>query len=156
MTYAQWTSEEAYSEFLRSTGPPPDIYRPEPVKYRLYRGGTREGPRRVPGCIVIVSVEFAGPDEQRQRRWVDTVFEALDAEPVLHPGGIAGYFHLSTDGTRVLNYAEWTSEEAHREALEDSGQGAIGPGPKWRLVKNFPGVISNGFKRYRLHRSLSR
>ena len=150
LTYSQWTSAEAYREFLRSGGPPPDIERPDPVMYRLYRSRTSN--RRPPGCIVVVEVKFDGPDEPRQRRWVDTVFEALDAEPVLHPGGIAGYFHLSIDGTRVLNYAEWTSEEAHCEAIENSGQGTVGGGTKWREVRDFPGVLSSGFTRYRFFR----
>lgn len=156
LTYAEWTSERAYNEFLRVDGLPQDTARPDPMKYRLYRSRTPEGAPRTAGCIVIVNVEFAGPGEQRLRRWVDTVFEALDAEPILHPGGIAGYFHLSLDGTRVLNYAEWTSEDAHREALENSGQGTIGAGPKWRLVRDFPGVASSGFKRYHLHRGLAK
>jgi hypothetical protein len=48
-----------------------------------------------------------------------------------------------------LNYAEWTTEKEHREALEKPGQG-----PKWSQVQSFPGVLSAGFKRYQLVRSL--
>lgn len=162
VNYAQWTSDEAYHEFARRHPQSrvdqidravPGIERQEPIHYHLYRSRARER-APVAGCVVIVSVEFDGPDEQRQRRWIDTVFEALDAETELHPGGISGHFHVSTDGTRVLNYAEWTSEEAHRDALERSGQGTVGSGPKWRDVKSFPGVRSNGYSRYHLFRSL--
>jgi hypothetical protein len=152
LTYAQWTNHEAYQEFSRTNRPVKD--RSEPIPYKLYRSATSAGPRRIPGCIVIVSVQFDGPDQQRQRKWIDTVFEALEAETELHPGGISGHFHVSLDGTRVLNYAEWIDENSHRDALEKSGQGAVGSGPKWRDVRNFPGVLSNGFKRYRLLRSL--
>jgi NAD(P)-dependent dehydrogenase (short-subunit alcohol dehydrogenase family) len=49
---------------------------------------------------------------------------------------------------------EWTSEEAHREAIERSGQGSVGSGPKWLEVRNFPGIKSSGFKRYGLAQSL--
>lgn len=162
LNYAQWTGDEAYHEFVRRFRQSraeqidhavPGIERSGPFSYWLYRSGVRSD-APVPGCVVIVSVEFDGPDEQRQRRWVDTVFEALDAETEPHPGGISGHFHLSIDGTRVLNYAEWTSEEAHRDAIERSGQGSIGSGPKWRQVRSFPGIRSSGFKRYRLGRSL--
>jgi hypothetical protein len=104
---------------------------------------------------VVVSVTFDGPDEARLRAWVDAVFDALAAEEDLHPGGISGHFHVSTDGTRVLNYAEWTSEEAHREALERSSRGAVGSGPRWREVQTFPGLTSSTVRRYRLLGSLT-
>ena len=98
-----------------------------PVFYRRYRSGTRpDAPE--PGCIVAVSVEFDGPDEARQRAWVDAVFDALASEPEPPAGGIGAHFHVSTDGTRVLNYAEWVDEASHVAALERSGIGAIGRG----------------------------
>jgi hypothetical protein len=113
------------------------------IAYRLYRSGARdEAP--VPGCIVIVDVQTAGHDTAR--RWVDTVFEALAAEATLHPGGISGHFHVSLDGTRVMNYAEWIDEQSHIEAL--SGSGSIGRGPAWRRVQTMPGVTNLGFRRY--------
>jgi len=163
LSYDQWTSNEAYHRSLsgqhRMKANRVDLgvseaERSEPVDYRLYRSRSRDDAPPV-GCVVIVRVMFLGPDEERQRRWVDTVFEALEAETELHPGGISGHFHLSSDGTQVLNYAEWTDEAAHREALAASGQGTIGPGPRWLEVLNFGGVVSNGFKRYKLLRSLS-
>lgn len=162
LNYAQWTGYEAYRQFAQTHLRPrveqidravPGIERSGPVNYRLYRSGVRRD-APVPGCVVIVSVEFDGPDERRQRRWIDTVFEALEAETEPHPGGISGHFHISVDGARVLNYAEWTSEEAHREAIERSGQGSIGSGPKWLQVRSFPGIKSSGYKRYRLAHSL--
>ncbi|MEZ0071525.1 nitroreductase/quinone reductase family protein [Planotetraspora sp. GP83] len=148
LTYTQWTYGEADREFLAGlTGA-------EPVEYSLYRSRVQDEPS-VPGCVVVVSAEFDGPDPERQRRWVDTVFEALDAETEPPPGGISGHFHLSTDGTRVVNYAEWTDEQAHRDAIERSGQGTVGSSPEWRRVLDFSGVRSGGFRRYRLLRSLS-
>jgi hypothetical protein len=136
LNYAQWTGDDAYYRFaqteLRSRAEQidqaiPGIERSGPVNYRLYRSGARpDAP--VPGCVVIVSIEFDGLDEQRLRRRVDTVFEALDAETEPHPGGISGHFHIRVDGTRVLNYAEWTSKKAHRLAIERSGQESIGSG----------------------------
>lgn len=162
--YAQWTSVDSYQTFAASHIPAiarsmeravPGLQRSGPVLYRFFRGNSRGDQTRVPGCVVFVSVEFESADEDRQRRWVDTVFDAVSSDPDLPAGGISGYFHLSLDGTRVLNYAEWVDEAAHREALERSGQGTIGRGPKWLAVRNFPGVRSNGFERYRFHRSLS-
>lgn len=161
LTYSQWTGVEAADAFARGDGPtvfrdlPPAVpgltLRP-PTRYQLYRSGVRED-APVPGCVVIVSVEFDGPDAARQRRWVDLVFGAL-AGTSPHPGGISGHFHVSLDGTRVLNYAEWVDADAHREALEGSGRTALGDGPKWQEVQTFPGIVRSGFRRCTLARSL--
>jgi hypothetical protein len=143
LTYTQWGGEGA------------DLTRAPSVEYRPYRSGTKDD-APTPGCIVVVRVEFEGPDEQRQRDWIDTVFQALDAQTTPHPGGISGHFHVSTDGTKALNYAEWTTEEAHKDALAQSGQGTVGKGPLWQKVLTFPGVKAHGFQRYTFQRGLSR
>ncbi len=150
LTYGQWTDGDAGRAAmagLADAGPQ--------TEFRLYRSGVREDPPPT-GCVVAVRVEFDGPDPERQRRWVDTVFEALESEREPHPGGISAHFHVSVDGTRVFNYAEWTDEAAHRDALTRSGQGAVGPSPVWRRVHAFPGVRGSEVRRHRLAGSLSR
>lgn len=132
----------------------PEVVGGDPVEYRLYRSGVRDDPPPV-GCVVVVRVEFDGPDDRRQRQWVDTVFDALAGETDPPAGGISGHFHASTDGTRVLNYAEWTDEQAHRDALARSDQGTVGVSPGWRRVLEFPGVRESGFRRYRFLRGRS-
>ncbi|GAA5209253.1 antibiotic biosynthesis monooxygenase [Streptomyces thinghirensis] len=164
--HSQWASEQAYEAFvLDPTAAPPRAHRQERVdevdtavpgierlglgRYRRYRSGTREdGPAPVPGCIVIVDVEFEGPDPERQRAWVDAVFEALASEPEPHPGGISAHFHLSTDGTRVLNYAEWESAQAHIDALAAPGDGVGSAPARWERVHNWPGLKSSTVNRY--------
>ncbi|GGW94232.1 antibiotic biosynthesis monooxygenase [Streptomyces chryseus] len=163
--YSQWRSMEDYREFSGTSrdgrnaeidAAVPGIERVGLHAYELYRSTVLApgGPEREPGCVVIVDVEFDGPDPARQRDWVDTVFEALATDPGLHPGGIAGHFHVSTDGTRVLNYAQWESAEAHIEAL--GGTGGVGaPTPQWREVHGYPGVTGGGVARYTPALSLS-
>ncbi|WP_409184044.1 hypothetical protein F9C11_06770 [Amycolatopsis sp. VS8301801F10] len=148
LVYTQWAEGAADPGFVRR------VAEGEPVEYRLYRSGNRDD-STVPGCIVVVSVEFDGADAQRQRRWVDTVFDALASEEKPAPGGISGHFHVSTDGTRVLNYAEWVDEQSHRDALARSGRGTVGVSDEWRKVQEFPGVRGSGVRRYRMVRSLS-
>ncbi|MFC3451423.1 hypothetical protein [Amycolatopsis speibonae] len=133
-TYEQWTSEDAIENLEGA-----------PV-YRLYRGQRGEG---TPGVLVVVSVEFEGPDERRQRDWIDLVFEALASEPARPEGGISGFFHVSADGTRVLNYAEWTSVEAHLAALAAPGANGIGTTDVWKKVQTYPGMSGGSVKRYR-------
>lgn len=162
LAYVQWRDESEFEAYGRTHRPIlaarlkaaiPALAPAAPLFYRRYRSGTRpDAPE--PGCIVAVSVEFDGPDEARQRAWVDAVFDALASEPEPPAGGIGAHFHLSTDGTRVLNYAEWIDEASHRAALERSGIGAIGAGPKWRAVQTFPGLKASRVIRYRLDRRL--
>lgn len=163
VTYSQWAGVEFADAFARGDGPTvfrdllpeiPGLTLAPPTRYRLYRSGTRED-APVPGCVVFVSVEFDGPDAARQRSWVELVFEALAGTPP-PPGGISGHFHVSLDGTQVLNYAEWVDADAHTKALEESGGTAIGDGVKWRAVQTYRGIIRSGFRRCTLARSLQR
>lgn len=165
--YSQWTSEPAYETFVKTHRQErvdeidtavPGIERLGLGRYRHYRsGGTPAGrdgripgriPKRIPGCVVIVDVEFEGPDPDRQRAWVDAVFEALENEPAPHPGGISAHFHLSTDGTRVLNYAEWDSARSHLDALAAPGDGIGSATALWERVQTWPGLKSTTVSRY--------
>lgn len=160
LQYAQWTSADAHRAFEHRHGlewsrqvdeTAPGATRQGPVTWRLHRSSGLREDASVPGCIVVVTVEFDAPDERRQREWIDLVFDVLASETERPAGGIAGHFHVSVDGTRVMNYAEWIDETSHRDALARSGQGGIGPSPRWREVQTFPGIVARGFKRYRLH-----
>ncbi|MDQ0797026.1 antibiotic biosynthesis monooxygenase [Streptomyces sp. B1I3] len=155
--YSQWSGEDAYQDFVRTgrdardaeiDAAVPGIERLGLHTFTLYRSGVREGDDREPGCVVIVDVEFAGPDPARQRDWVDTVFEALGTDPAPVPGGISAHFHVGTDGTRVLNYAEWETAQAHIDALAAAGDGVGSPTPQWQRVQAYPGVTGGGVHRY--------
>ncbi|MFD7430966.1 antibiotic biosynthesis monooxygenase [Streptomyces sp. NPDC059818] len=156
--YAQWPDEESYRAFVRAgrdarnaeiDAAVPGIERIAPLTYELYRSASLGGPDgREPGCVVIVDVEFEGADKARQRDWVDGVFEALGTDPAPAPGGIGGHFHVSTDGTRVLNYAEWVSAQAHIDALAAPGNGVGSRTPQWERVQDYPGVTGGGVHRY--------
>ncbi|MGV9914347.1 antibiotic biosynthesis monooxygenase [Streptomyces tendae] len=157
--HSQWASEQAYEAFVKTHRQErvdeidtavPGIERLGLGRYRRYRSARREDPAAavVPGCIVIVEVEFEGPDPDRQRAWVDAVFEALESEPNSRPGGLSAHFHLSTDGTRVLNYAEWESARAHVDALAAPGDGVGSSTSQWERVQTWPGLKSSTVSRY--------
>ncbi|MFC5800629.1 antibiotic biosynthesis monooxygenase [Streptomyces formicae] len=156
--YSQWTGEDACQEFLRTfrserndeiDAAVPGIERLGLRTYERCRSGeATSGDTRIPGCVVIVEIDFDGADPARQRDWVDAVFAALESDPRPHPGGIAAHFHVSTDGTRVLNYAEWESAEAHQEALEAPGDGVGSRTEQWERVQHYPGLTGSRVTRY--------
>jgi len=157
--HSQWTGDDAYDSFARShrqarvdeiDAAVPGIERLGLGRFHLYRSGRLESDTRVPGCVAIIDIEFEGADPERQRAWVDAVFEALESDPSPHPGGISAHFHISTDGTRVLNYAEWESAQAHIDALESPGTGVGAPTPQWQRVQQFPGLKHSSVDRFHL------
>lgn len=135
--------EDGHVVTLAQWATPVDL--PGAVAYRRYRSGGLGSDREV-GCVVLVEVGFDRPGVAE--RWVDLVFEAL-AEDGAHPGGISARFHVSPDGTRVLNYAEWETAQAHRDALA-AGDGSVGAGEAWRRVRTFPGFRSSDVRRCRV------
>ena len=52
-----------------------------------------------------------------------------------------------SDGTRVLNYAEWVDEAAHIAALERGGA-SIGSGEQWRRIQQYPGIVRSTVRRF--------
>ncbi len=138
LNYAQWTSDEAHREFMRTQRPAlvreidaavADIERPGVVRYRLYRSKIAADPAPS-GSVVVVTADFDGPE--RARPWADTALRALEEDPV------SAHFHVSLDGTRVLVYAEGADDSA------------------WQRVQDIPGPDRFDSQRYRLYRSLSR
>lgn len=160
MQYSQWTNEEAIEAFQQNHLPErakkayetvPGLERVEAVRYRLYRSMISERPFRRPGCIILVSFETDSPE--LQKTFVNSLIKTVENRSVSHHhGSIASHFHLSTDGKRVLNYAEFTSERAHDEMLQSSLQkdDAVP-----RLISSIPGLKPLGFERFHLYKSIS-
>lgn len=159
--HSQWSGEPAYLDFVQKHRQErvdeidravPGIERLELNRTRLYRSAALDSDPRVPGAVVIVEAVFEGPDPGRQRAWVDAVMEALETDPGRRSksGGISGHFHLSFDGTKVINYAEWESVQAHVDALAAPGEGVGSATEQWQRVQNFPGLRhdAGGVNRY--------
>ncbi|MDT9687717.1 antibiotic biosynthesis monooxygenase [Streptomyces sp. P9(2023)] len=157
--YSQWTGEEAYQEFFRTLrderNAEIDAAVPGIVRVGIHRYAppfrsavlSEQSAASVPGAVALVDVEFDGPDSGRQRAWVDAVSAAIDDDATgTRParGGIAAHFHLSTDGTRVLEYAEWESEQAHVEWLAEDAPLS----DAWERVRHFPGLVGSRVRRY--------
>lgn len=149
MAYEQWADDEVLDAALASyvpgiTGTAPST----PVRYRVHRSHESEAGAAV-GCVVTPVFDVDGPE--RQRHFIDEVFAMTKDVPPM-PGSIAAHFHASTDGTRVLNYAEWTDEQAHLDMVTaDDPQGI-----RRRITGEIPGVRPCGYRRWHLHTALTK
>ncbi|WP_335937272.1 putative quinol monooxygenase [Streptomyces sp. PTD5-9] len=120
------------------------------VEYRLRASVVPEGASGAPACMVIAT--FDVDDAGRQDAVIGSLVDALRAHPAGRPPGmLSANFHASVDATRVLNYAEWTSDEAHLAFLDSTARDAT-----MRASGGIPGVRPIGFQRYHLHRGMTR
>lgn len=96
------------------------------------------------------NVDFDGADQQRQEDWVNSVFAAADTgQASLEAGLIGAHFHVSLDGARILNLAEWTTADAHRQAI-------TAPAPRLRTTtQQFPGATGIAVHRFTPYRSMT-
>ncbi|MFE0188197.1 antibiotic biosynthesis monooxygenase [Streptomyces sp. NPDC058989] len=162
LNYAQWTSDAAHREFVRSedTGlsertaaalkAAGEVTVSEPARYRLYRSMLPDGDPGTPGCVVRVAFRTTGHDAARGL--VDGLLDLLGGVQ-RGEGGIASHFHISEDGTRVVNYSEWTDPESHARQIGTSLQAG---GPVMSFIASLPGVEPLGFRRYATPRGLVR
>ncbi|GAB2991843.1 antibiotic biosynthesis monooxygenase [Saccharothrix stipae] len=133
LAYSQWTDDA-------------DWHLADGVRYRVFRSLDDNKGREVPGCVITAGFDVDGPE--RQHHIVDALVDAVSGiEPF--PGALSSHFHPSADGTRVLNYAEWTSPEAHARAMDNAKLDEI-----YRISLETPGVRPTRGRFYRLHGAL--
>jgi heme-degrading monooxygenase HmoA len=69
------------------------------------------------GLVTLINVFTVHPDDQQHL--IDRWQKATD-EVIRHvPGFISANIHRSLDGTKVVNYAQWESQEAFQAMLRD-------------------------------------
>ncbi|MGW0215659.1 antibiotic biosynthesis monooxygenase [Micromonospora chokoriensis] len=74
------------------------------------------------GFVAIVTFPTDGPETARKlvelatggvQEWIRAV-----------PGFLSANYHISSDGTQVVNYAQWSSEAAYRESFTNNPRSA--------------------------------
>ncbi|HYH31778.1 MAG TPA: hypothetical protein VD903_15480 [Pseudonocardia sp.] len=109
-----------------------------PARVHGQAAGSLSGGR--PGCVVLVDIETES--EEHAVRWLDAMLE-LGPVDTARTGLRAASFHISIDGRRVINLAEWTDEASHVAAVnrpKDLDEGEI--------VHETPGVRVMGHRRF--------
>jgi quinol monooxygenase YgiN len=148
--YAQWTDEQAHRRHTASQAERADevgldgTHLDTVVSRLAGPAASRSADGPYPGCIALITIQTDSPDHQRQAA---ELIAAVAAD--LDPGGIGGHLLFGLDGTRVILYAEWISEEAHREAVAGAAYG----GPRG-IFGGTPGIQGLSMNRYQLYRSI--
>ncbi|MER5302589.1 hypothetical protein ABT039_24425 [Streptomyces lasiicapitis] len=155
--YAQWTSADAHRVFVEDEanqvlargiqaviGADPE----GPGVYRLYRSMKPAAATRGVSPGVVVRVAFDTDGDATARRLIDTIVDHYGGvqPPGDDGGGLASHFHIRQDGLRVVNYSEWTSEEAHQRMFENHID--VEDGGPMAVIKDVPGVRVLGFQRF--------
>ncbi|MFG2139314.1 antibiotic biosynthesis monooxygenase [Streptomyces sp. NPDC048650] len=162
LNYAQWTSDAAHREFVRTEGTGlreriaavleggGGVGNPGPGRFRLYRSLLPEGVPGTPGCVVRVAFGTSG--HEAARRLVDGLMDMFDGRQG-GEGAFGSHFHLSADGHRVVNYSEWTDAAAHQRQIDANLRN---DGPVMGFIAGLEGVEPLGFKRFVEPRGLVR
>jgi heme-degrading monooxygenase HmoA len=59
-------------------------------------------------------------EPERAAELAEKLRQATEEKMQFVPGFISANIHVSTDGTRVVNYAQWQSAEAYKAVFEDA------------------------------------
>jgi quinol monooxygenase YgiN len=70
------------------------------------------------GTSQVTLVNVFQVDPTRQVELVEALESATEKLFVTTPGFISANLHLSLDGTSVINYAQWASEQQYHDALQ--------------------------------------
>ncbi len=157
--YWQWKDEVSQQQFLhllkhkKKINETLQMERQMVGKFRLCRSAVSDT-SAVPGCIVIVRREYESAEITS--KFIDAAYNAVKAEEQEWTGCISANFHISMNGLVMVNYAEWTSEQAYQEFVDQSNKDTfIGLSTLWKEVREFPyKPIYSSFKMYRFYRSI--
>jgi quinol monooxygenase YgiN len=75
--------------------------------------------RIVVGAPVATLINVFVVAPERQRELVELLTRVTEETMRAVPGFVSANLHVSTDGTRVVNYAQWESQEAFQAMLTD-------------------------------------
>ncbi|MEG8181009.1 antibiotic biosynthesis monooxygenase [Nocardia terpenica] len=73
----------------------------------------------VPGAPITTLINVFTVQPDRQRALADLLVAATEKVIRHSPGFISANIHVSTDGVRVVNYAQWESPQAMQAMLDD-------------------------------------
>ncbi len=101
------------------------------------------------GFIAIVTIQLSRPEAREPL--LDLLAGEVETWVRFRPGFLSANYHVSTDGSRLVNYAQWVSEEAYRQSFRDNpNSGALR-----EAITAIPGVEGLEMVGYTLARSVA-
>lgn len=100
------------------------------------------------GFIAIVTIRLSRPEAKEPLLGLLT--GEVESWVRFRPGFVSANYHVSTDGSRLLNYAQWTSEDAYRQSFRDNPNS----GSLRDAITAIPGVEGLEMVGYTLARSI--
>jgi quinol monooxygenase YgiN len=72
--------------------------------------------------VTLINTFITTPETQQEV--LDRLVDATDKEIAHLPGFVSANFHTSEDGTRIVNYAQWESQEHFKAMHANPGAAA--------------------------------
>ncbi|MCJ8278964.1 MAG: antibiotic biosynthesis monooxygenase [Rivularia sp. ALOHA_DT_140] len=128
--YAQWKTKEDFENFLNN----PQIqdkaakirkFNPDSHVYEVVISESKEGIPEINQKYIYHFAEFRMQPEN-QPKMIELAKENV-AKAMKLPGLVSANFHRSIDGTRVINYGQWSNKEAIENLKKQPGFGSESP-----------------------------
>jgi len=128
--YAQWKTKEDFENFLNN----PQVqekaakirkFNPDSHVYEVVISESKEGIPQINQKYIYHFAEFRMQPEN-QPKMIELAKENVGKAMKL-PGLVSANFHRSFDGTRVINYGQWSNKEAIENLKKQPGFGSESP-----------------------------
>ncbi|EMD26161.1 antibiotic biosynthesis monooxygenase family protein [Amycolatopsis azurea] len=68
------------------------------------------------GFVALVTITIGDPEAHAPL--LELLAREVEQWVRFRPGFVSANYHVSTDGSRIINYAQWDSEEDYRESFK--------------------------------------
>jgi C-6 monooxygenase len=76
------------------------------------------------GFVALVTIRLTRPEARDEL--LDLLVREVEDWVRHRPGFLSANYHVSKDGSRLVNYAQWASEDAYRGSFRDNpGSGSL-------------------------------
>ncbi|MEL6461359.1 MAG: antibiotic biosynthesis monooxygenase [Cyanobacteria bacterium J06636_27] len=128
--YAQWRTVEEFEKFLKNSevkqkASKIKAFKPDSHVYEVIISESKEGIPEITDKYIYHFAEFR-MEPENQPKMIELAKENVGKAMKL-PGLVSANFHRSTDGTRVINYGQWSDKEAIENLKKQPGFGSESP-----------------------------
>ena len=128
--YAQWKTKEDFENFIQNPvikekASKIKAFKPDSHVYEVVISESKEGIPEIDKKYIYHFAEFRMQPEN-QPKMIELAKENV-VKAMKLPGLVSANFHSSIDGTRVINYGQWSDKEAIENLKKQPGIGSESP-----------------------------